>query len=237
MSPASIFKPLNSCLIFVEEDFMLKDWNFLFSIVTAITAIGALVLSIRQMRLSNKQNLFDRRLKAYMLANGLISLCEENYKWLLEKRETEPQWANDYIFMLITNNAYMESQTDAINHPLEQPFHKEFLRKREELRNTAMEVELIFKGEVALTYSEFLRAYESVLATMYQYQIIIDKMMKENEKQNKKQRKEVEFYVKMFHEEKYRESLYDAREKLKKAYDTVTKDNIKKQMEKQLKLI
>lgn len=145
---------------------MLKDWNFLFSIVTAITAIGALVLSIRQMRLSNKQNLFDRRLKAYMLANGLISLCEENYKWLLEKRETEPQWANDYIFMLITNNAYMESQTDAINHPLEQPFHKEFLRKREELRNTAMEVELIFKGEVALTYSEFLRAYESVLATM-----------------------------------------------------------------------
>ena len=72
----------------MEEDFMLKDWNFLFSIVTAITAIGALVLSIRQMRLSNKQNLFDRRLKAYMLANGLISLCEENYNWLLEKRET-----------------------------------------------------------------------------------------------------------------------------------------------------
>ena len=66
---------------------------------------------------------------------------------------------------------------------------------------------------------------------------VIDKMMKENEKQNKKQRKEVEFYVKMLHEEKYRESLYDAREKLKKAYDTVTKDNIKKQMEKQLKLI
>ena len=63
------------------------------------------------------------------------------------------------------------------------------------------------------------------------------KVKTENEKQNKKQRKEVEFYVKMFHEEKYRESLYDAREKLKKAYDTVTKDNIKKQMEKQLKLI
>ena len=41
----------------------------------------------------------------------------------------------------------------------------------------------------------------------------------------------------MFHEEKYRESLYDAREKLKKAYDVVAKDNIKKQMEKQLKLI
>ena len=216
---------------------MLKDWNFGLSIITAITAIGSLGLSSHQMRLSNKQNLFDRRLKAYMLANGLISLCEENYKWLSEKRKTEPQWANAYIFMLITNNTYMESQVDAIDHPLEQPFHKEFLRKREELRNTAMEVELIFKGEVALTYSEFLRAYESVLATMYQYQIIIDKIRKENEKQNEKQRKKVEIYVKMFHEEKYRESLYDAREKLKKAYDVATQDNIKKQMEKQLRLI
>ena len=212
---------------------MLKDWNFWFSIITAITAIWALVLSFHQIKLSNKQNLFDRRLKVYMLVNGLISLCKDNYKWLSEKREAEPQWTNVCTFRWMTNNTYMESQINAINHPLEQPFHKEFLRKREELRNTAMEVELIFEGEAAFTYSDFLRAYESVLVAMYQYQIIIDKIKKENEKQCK----EVEVYVKMFHEEKYRESLYDAREKLKKAYDTVTKDNIKKQMEKQLKLI
>ena len=75
---------LNSCLIFVEEYFMLKDWNFWFSIITAITAIWALVLSFHQIKLSNKQNLFDRRLKVYMLVNGLISLCKDNYKWLSE---------------------------------------------------------------------------------------------------------------------------------------------------------
>ena len=72
---------------------------------------------------------------------------------------------------------------------------------------------------------------------MQSFFTVIDKIRKENEKQNEKQRKKVEIYVKMFHEEKYRESLYDAREKLKKAYDVVAKDNIKKQMEKQLKLI
>ena len=94
--------------------------------------------------------------------------------WLSPKREEMPQFANDYIFIWLTNNTYMDKQADAIEHPLEQPFHKEFLRKREEIRITAAEIELIFKGEAALAYSNFLRNYEAALAVMYEYQIIIE---------------------------------------------------------------
>lgn len=215
------------------ESYMLKDWNFWCSILTALTAVLALCLSVHQIRLSNKQHLFDRRLKAYMLANGLISLCKDNYMWLSEKRENTPQFANDYVFIWLTNNIYMESQADAIEHPLEQPFHREFLRKREELRNTAMEIELIFKGEAALAYRDFLRTYEAALAVMYQYQIIIDKMRKENEKHLMT----IEESEKMFSEKKYRDNLYDALAKLRKAYDVVAQDHIEKQMKKQLRLI
>ena len=153
---------------------MLKDWNFWCSMITALTAILALWLSVHQTALSNKQHLFDRRLKAYMLINGIAALCKENYMWLSSKREREPQFANDDNFVWLTNNSYMESQADAIKHPLAQPFHKDFLRKREELRNTAMEVEVIFKGKEALAYGDFLRAYENALGKMYQYQIIIE---------------------------------------------------------------
>lgn len=39
---------------------MLKDWNFWCSVITALTAILALVLSVRQISLSNKHQLFDR---------------------------------------------------------------------------------------------------------------------------------------------------------------------------------
>lgn len=212
---------------------MLKDWNFWCSILTALSAVLALVLSIHQIRLSNKQHLFDRRLKAYMLANGLISLCKDNYIWLSAKRENTLQFVNAYVFIWLTNNAYMESQADAIEHPLEQPFHTEFLRKREELRNAAMEIELIFKGEVALKYSDFLRTYEATLAVMYQYQIIIDKMRKENEKHPMN----IEELEKMFSEKKYRDNLYDTLEKLRKVYDAVAQDQVEKQMKKQLKLI
>ena len=212
---------------------MLKDWNFWCSILTAFTAVRALVLSCLQISLSNKQHLFDRRLKAYMLTNGLISLCKENYIWLSAKRKNTPVFSNDYIFVWLTNNAYMENQAEAIKHPLEQPFHKEFLRKREEIRNTAMEIELIFKGKAALAYSNFLRAYESSLARMYQYQIIIDEMKKETNKRPMT----IEEAEKMFSEKEYRDNLYDAMEKLRKAYDAVAQDNIEKRMKKQLKLI
>ena len=212
---------------------MLRDWNFWCSVITALTATLALVLSVRQIRLSNKQQLFDRRLKVYMLANSLISLCKDNYIWLSPKREQIPQFANDYIFIWLTNNTYMENQADAIEHPLEQPFHKEFLQKREELRITAAEIELIFKGKVALAYSNFLRSYEAALAAMYEYQIIVDEMQKENEKHPMT----IEEAGKMFSEEKYRDSLYDAMDNLRKAYDAVAEEKVKKQIKKQLKLV
>ena len=208
---------------------MCIDWNVLCSIITAIAAMVALILSVKQSRLSNKQQLFERRLRAYMLANGLISLCKDNYGWISAKREERPQLENDWNFMWLTNNSYMEEQAKAIEHPLEQPFHKEFLRKREELRKQAMEFELIFKGDVALKYSE----YENALDKMYQYQIIIDKMKKANEEKPVT----VEETGKTFSEEKYRDDLYDALDNLRKTYDVVAQDKVEKQLKKQLSLI
>ena len=43
---------------------MLKDWNFWCSVITALTATLALVLSVCQISLSNKHQLFDRRMEA-----------------------------------------------------------------------------------------------------------------------------------------------------------------------------
>ena len=212
---------------------MLKDWNFWCSIITAIAAIVALILSVKQSRLSNKQQLFERRLRAYMLANGLISLCKDNYMWISAKREERPQLENDLVFMCLTNNSYLEEQAKAIEHPLEQSFHREFLRKREELRKLAMEFELIFKGDVALKYSEFLRAYENALYKMYQYQIIIDRMKKANEESPMT----VEAAGEIFSEEKYRDSLFNALDNLRKTYDVAAQDKVEKQLKKQLSLI
>ena len=212
---------------------MLRDWNFWCTIMTSFAALIALYLSVRQMQLSNKQQLFDRRLKAYMLANSIISLCKENYMWLSEKREAEPQLANDFVFMWFTNNTYMESQAKAIKHPLEQPFHNDFLKKREELRSMAIEFELIFKGNTALLYSNFLRDYEKTLAVMYQYQIIIKKIDEENSKHPRS----FEELSQMFSEKRYRDSLYEALDKLRESYDAIAQEKVEKKLRKQIALI
>lgn len=212
---------------------MLRDWNFWCTVMTSVAAVVAIGVSVHQIRLSNKQQLFERRLKAYMMANSIISLCKENYVFLSEKRKAEPQFANDLVFVWLTNNTYMEGQAEAIEHPLEQPFHKELLKKREELRNMAMEFDFIFKGNVASLYGNFLRDYENALAVMYQYEIIIRKMKEENEKYPHTS----EVLSKMFSEEEYRDRLYDALGKLKVSYDTVSQEKNDKQLRKQLALI
>ena len=212
---------------------MLRDWNFWCTVMTSVAAVVAIGVSVHQIRLSNKQQLFERRLKAYMMANSIISLCKENYVFLSEKRKAEPQFANDLVFVWLTNNTYMEGQAEAIEHPLEQPFHKELLKKREELRNMAMEFEFIFKGNVASLYGNFLRDYENALAVMYQYEIIIRKMKEKNEKCPHTS----EVLSKMFSEEEYRDRLYDALGKLKVSYDTVSQEKNDKQLRKQLALI
>lgn len=212
---------------------MLRDWNFWCTVMTSVAAVVAIGVSVHQIRLSNKQQLFERRLKAYMMANSIISLCKENYVFLSEKRKAEPQFANDLVFVWLTNNTYMEGQAEAIERPLEQPFHKELLKKREELRNMAMEFEFIFKGNVASLYGNFLRDYENALAVMYQYEIIIRKMKEENEKYPHTS----EVLSKMFSEEEYRDRLYDALGKLKVSYDTVSQEKNDKQLRKQLALI
>lgn len=212
---------------------MLRDWNFWCTVMTSVAAFIAIYLSVRQTQLSNKQQLFDRRLKAYMLANGIISLCKENYIWLSEKREAAPQLANDFVFMCFTNNAYMELQAKAIQQPLEQPFHNEFLKKREELRSMAMEFQLIFKGDIALQYSNFLRDYEKTLAVMYQYQIIIKKINEENSK-HPRPLKELS---QLFSEKKYRDNLYEALDKLRESYDAVAQEKVEKKLRKQIALI
>ena len=195
---------------------MLRDWNFWCTVMTSVAAVVAIGVSVHQIRLSNKQQLFERRLKAYMMANSIISLCKEKLRFPFRKKKAEPQFANDLVFVWLTNNTYMEGQAEAIEHPLEQPFHKELLKKREELRNMAMEFEFIFKGNVASLYGNFLRDYENALAVMYQYEIIIRKMKEENEKYPHTS----EVLSKMFSEEEYRDRLYDALGKLKVSYDT-----------------
>lgn len=209
---------------------MYKDWSFWLAIITALTAIIAIFQTSRQIRLSNRQFLFDRRLSAYIIVNGIIKLCEEN-KINFDDYKVDTQWANDTIFVSFTNNAYMEQSAYAIKNVLKKPFHQEFLRKREELRKFATEIEFIFMGKEASICSEFILNYERVLYRMYQYQIVLNHMEEENDKNSMASEK----LINMFNETEYRKNVHESLHKLQDTYSKMKVVNEK--LRKQIALI
>lgn len=233
MFPTLTFKPLNYHLqIKKGKNKMLNDWNFWFSIITAVTAIIAVFLSWKQTRLSNKQQLFERRLNAHMVVAGLIELYKTNRERLEKIDWSEPQLANDFEFSWLTNNSYMEQHIEVMNHPLEQPYQKEFLKKLEELRLLAKEIQLIFTGKEIIMYADFVIAYQELLFKMYRYQIIIDKIEKENENNPT----ELNVLQTRFGEEKYRNELRIAMEKLSQTYIMIVNNDVDNKMKKQIRL-
>lgn len=160
------------------ESRMQLDWNFCLSVVTVVIAIIALLQTKQQIKLSNKQHLFDERIENYGIAIGLIQLYEKNRDFFDENEDDKAMLSISYWFELMTNNTYLEQIASVIKNPLKQPDHKEFLVKLEMLSSVATKIELLFNKKEATLLSEFVFCYQKSLMIMYQYQILLDDMKK-----------------------------------------------------------
>lgn len=211
---------------------MIRDWNFWFSVITSIIALIALYQSYQQLKTSNKQHLFDKRIENYLIATGLIELYKEN-KSLIDKQDnSRPLSAIDYIFNLMVNNTYLEDISDVIDNPLEQPYHKKFLIKREELKNISSKTKFLFSGKEASILSDFILRYEELLFSIYQYQI----MLKHMDKYSEKFKATIEDSQKGVKEPFQREELFKAFDNLNKVYSMICKEDVIKKIDKQIKL-
>ena len=76
--------------------------SIILSIISIIIAVIAIIQTSYQAKLSNKQHLFDRRLKIYMIVNGLLELCKKEYMDLGKKKETKPLFAIEINFSFLT---------------------------------------------------------------------------------------------------------------------------------------
>lgn len=210
---------------------MLKDWNFWVSVITAAVAVIALVQTKQQIKLSNKQYLFDNRVEHYLIAKGLIQLYESNENHLTVK-DDEPAFAMDFIFAQMTNNTYLEEITYVIKHPLEYPYHKDFLIKMESMKDVSAKIKFIFGGKIASFLGNYVLRYQELLFKMYQYQILLNNMKASAQECNFALDKAQE----KVGEKQQREELQKAMEDLRQAYDVLKKENVEEKIEKQIKL-
>lgn len=159
------------CVLVAEE---IMDLTNLPEYISAIVAIIALLISCYQARLSNKQSLFNRRLNIWITVDKLMSVYAKNTKNL--EHDDEPQMAMERLFVWLTNTTYLQSISASINHVLDADSQLKLHLKLDEMKSLAMEARFCFKGKSGNAIAEFIEAYQSLLFSMYQYQILLNKM-------------------------------------------------------------
>ncbi len=210
---------------------MLKDWNFWLSVITASVAVLALFQSAKQTSLSNKQHLFDKRVENYLIAMGLVQLYREN-SIHLKHDEDKPILTIDLEFSWLTNNSYMENIASAISNPLQEPHHKDFLVKLENLKKIGTKIKLLFSDKPSNLLGEFVVSYQELLFTMYQYQIVINKMSELSEKL----KISLEESQDRIGERKHKEKLQKSLKKLENANIELINNHVEEQIKNQIKL-
>ena len=202
------------------------------SVTSIIIALIALFQTNRQISLSNKQQLFDRRLSRYLEFNTIYSLYTENKLQL--KDESTFYHTNDLVFSWLTNCAGLEKMVLAVANPLHQNEQKILLTKYEQLKNDAIEISMVFDGDTAEIAGKFVSSFADLLKAMYQQQVYISKL-KEQEEKGK-----MPLYL-VDYEEKCRKmavslGLIELRDKLENLDGEITRQKVLNKMKNSLRL-
>lgn len=210
---------------------MIINWEFIVSSVTAFAAIAALVLNNRQIKLSNKQHLFDKRLENYIIASGLLQLYREHSK-IINYKIDEPIFSIDMQFMWFTNNSYLEKISSAINNPLHGESHKELLIKLEGLKEVSTKIKFLFSSKESIILGDFIFYYQNFLFVMYQYNVLLQdlKQAAEHEKISFKEAQ------KLVREDRIRLELENAFENLKCQEVKIKKNRVEEKIKRQIVL-
>lgn len=156
--------------------------NILLPIVSLIIALVAIFQTKKQIELSNKQHLFDRRLEKYIIIKDLLSLYSENREIIVDREDLIR--CVEFRFSGLTNVSYLTDMIFAIKEPLKSDKQNVFLSKCEMLEKYAVEISLLWDNDTGKIFGKFIKTYKEVLFKLYQQQVCINGLKKVREEQN-----------------------------------------------------
>lgn len=201
--------------------------NIVLSILTIAIAVVALFQTNKQITLSNKQHLFDRRLDKYLLVKDLIALYATNREFIVKK---DLYMACGLILHWLLNCKKLESMMAVIENPLDVEAKNNFLSKCEELEKAGEEIALLWQEPFAETASQFVKNFCFLLKEMYkQYRGYVT-VKKQVEEWNGTS---VDVDTQM---KKLADNLFLICKETDSVYEKIVEDNIEQKMKSSLRL-
>lgn len=209
-------------------------YDNLLTIITVIIALIALWQTHKQIKISNKQFLFEKRMDKYITFKGILKLYEENKNLLnYESKDDEPIIVY-FNFINLVNNGYLEHIGKVIENPYNNDYKKEFLLKLEEIKKLSDEFRFLFKYKNIELISDFIYSYQDVLLELYKYQVLM-KCIEKN-KTPSREPKDYKTLKKEFGEQKHRDRLYGSIKKLEDRYNKMISKKIIDKIESKIQL-
>lgn len=210
----------------------IKDPDVWLSIIAIAVSVIALWQTQKQIKLSNKQYLFDRRLSAYLTIKDLLG------SYLTQKENRTLSDNDEFVFNIkmtwyfLMGNLYLESVSNAIEYPISSPEGKEFSIKMVELIKKAEEIKLLFPAKVSDPITDFVSSYYHVVRSIYQYQLAwnytdVDPVLKSMTIKEK---------AKQIGETAYRREIFDSFKELESSYKLILDHDSEEQMKNCIRL-
>jgi len=210
--------------------------NILLSVVSLTIALIATFQTQKQIRLSNKQHLFDRRLEKYMIIKDLLMLFSKNRRHIVDEKGIAQSL--DLQFNWLINVSYLSDMIFAIKEPLNSKKQKILLSKCEMLEKYALEISILWNDKIGDIFSLFVRTYKEMLFNMYQQKVCIDNINRFNKEQNGV----IELMVDLdtFKEDTVKNAdeigLFETIKELDNIYNKVIEENLEQKLIDSLKL-
>ncbi len=222
------------------------DLNIIFSavmavvaVVTAVVAVISLIFSGKQIKLSNKQNLFNRRLTNYLEIENLINSYEKRKDSLNKLSKDEAISTCDMLFSQMTQDIGLDISDDDIKNIKYGSSDMKILSELKKIERLKKEADFIYKKGIDDNLGNFIIAYRDFLEELLYYQRKLAYTKRKDDELNYNfdtPDYNYEKALKNAGEPEQREKVFQFIKKLNETYSVIESKNVMGELSKEIKL-
>lgn len=145
--------------------------EILSTIVALLIGVQSIRQSNKEIKMSNKQAMFEKRYEIYLLLKHMDELCNDNLNLLKRGEHLE---AIDFVASCLTNSVHFYQICGGFGKIDDNDAQTKFLSLIEELKDYGVQARLLFPKKHALYISRYFENYANLLTEMRRYEILLN---------------------------------------------------------------